>query len=134
MDIFKNSVINDLSYALKVNSIKNDVISNNIANVDTPGYKAKKLEFKEVMEEYFSQGKKLPLKRTDSRHFPGSPNIFNPSSFIREQNNPSLRNDGNDVNLDYEMSEMAKNGIQYSMYAQIIAGKFTGLKSAIAGR
>lgn len=134
MDIFDKTVINKLSYALKVNSVKNDVISNNVANVDTPGYKAKKIEFNEVMAEYLSNGKKLPLTVTNHRHIVGKNNPFDPSSFIREQNNPSLRNDGNDVNLDYEMTEMAKNGIQYSMFSQIISGKFTGLKSAITGR
>lgn len=134
MNIFNKTVINDLSFALKVNSIKNNILANNIANVDTPNYKAKKLEFSEVMREYFSGGSKLPLKTTNKRHLKGTIDIADPNSFVRLQNNPSLRNDGNDVNLDYEMSEMAKNSIQYSMFSQIIGGKFTGLKSAIQGR
>jgi len=86
------------------------------------------------MSEFYGEGKKLPLTVTNPMHFTGKPNILEIESFAREQNNPSLRNDGNDVNLDYEMSEMAKNSIQYSMFSQIIAGKFTGLKSAITGR
>ena len=134
MDIFDKTVIKDLSFALKVNSVKNNILSNNIANVDTPNYKAKKLEFSEVMKEYFSGGSKLPLMTTNDRHIKGTYDVTDPDSFVRLQNNPSLRNDGNDVNLDYEMREMAKNGIQYSMFSQIIAGKFTGLKSAIQGR
>ncbi|MCX8084751.1 MAG: flagellar basal body rod protein FlgB [Calditerrivibrio sp.] len=134
MDIFNKSLVNDLSYALRVNSVKNSILANNIANVDTPKYKAKKLEFTEVMQEYFSGGSRLPLKTTNHKHIKGGINIDDPSSFVRLQNNPSLRNDGNDVNLDYEMSEMAKNSIQYSMFSQIISGKFTGLKSAIQGR
>jgi flagellar basal-body rod protein FlgB len=134
MDLFNKTMINDLGFALKVSSVKNDIISSNVANVDTPGYKSKKLEFKEVMTEYYGEGKKLPMTVTHPMHFTGKPNILVPQSFAREQNNPSLRNDGNDVNLDYEMSEMAKNGIQYSMFSQIIAGRFTGLKSAITGR
>jgi len=134
MDIFNRTVINDLSYALKVNSVKNDILSNNIANVDTPNYKAKKLVFSEVMKEYFSGGSRLPLKTTHPGHIQPGSNISDPSSFVRFQNNPSLRNDGNDVNLDYEMSEMAKNGIQYSMFSQIVSNKFLGLKTVIQGR
>jgi len=41
MDLFNKTMINDLSFALKVNSVKNDIISSNVANVDTPGYKSK---------------------------------------------------------------------------------------------
>jgi len=60
------------------------------------------------MSEFYGEGKKLPLTVTNPMHFTGKPNILEIESFAREQNNPSLRNDGNDVNLDYEMSEMAK--------------------------
>jgi flagellar basal-body rod protein FlgB len=133
-NIFSDSQINTLAYGMDTLSVKNGVIAENIANVDTPGYKAHKLVFDEVMSEYTGQGKKLPLYITNEKHL--TPKGFNamPEDFVRRQNNPSLRNDGNDVNLDYEMSEMGESSVLYQELSQITAGKFTKLKLAIQGR
>jgi flagellar basal-body rod protein FlgB len=134
MNLFQDTNINSLNYALKVASTKNEIISENIANVDTPGFKAKKIDFDEVMQNYYSNRKNLPLYTTDSNHIPAKDSELGIYSFARFQNNPSLRNDGNDVNLDYEMSEMASNSVMYSMFSQITSMEFMKLKSAIAGR
>jgi flagellar basal-body rod protein FlgB len=119
---------------MKVSSYKNEIISENIANVDTPNYKAKKVEFDEIMGAYMGSKNKMPLMKTDGKHFPASDEVINMDNFARNQNNPSLRNDGNDVNLDYEMTELAANSIQYSMFSQITSMEIIRLKSAIAGR
>ena len=134
MNIFSQTHIDDLNFAMKVASYKNDVIAANIANVDTPGYKAKKIEFNEVMKTYMGQGKKLPLMTTDGKHFPSSDSMIDIKDFARYQNNPSLRNDGNDVNPDYEMTELAANSIDYTLFTQITTMEILRLKSAIAGR
>ncbi len=134
MNMFDKMNISGLNYAMDVSSKRNQVISENIANVDTPNYKAKDLDFEKAMKEYFSGGNNLPLKVTDKRHISPQNSEGNISSLIYEQNNPSLRNDGNDVNLDYEMSEMASNAVKYSMFSQITGTEFARLKSAITGR
>ncbi len=134
MNIFKQTHIDDLNFAMKVASYKNNVIAENIANVDTPNYKAKKVEFNEVMEAYMGQGKKLPLMTTDGKHLQASDSFVSMENFARYQNNPSLRNDGNDVNPDYEMTELASNSINYSLFSQITTMEIVRLKSAIAGR
>ncbi|MGA1861412.1 flagellar basal body rod protein FlgB [Deferribacter thermophilus] len=134
MDLFKAVNIDKLSYALDVTSYKNKVISENIANVDTPFYKAKKLDFKEVMQNVMKSGKKLPLKVTDKKHISANSENFSVSNYVKYQNNMSVRNDGNDVNLDYEMSELAANGILYNMLSQIAGYEFTRLKTSIQGR
>ncbi len=134
MDMFDKMNIYGLNYAMDVSAKKNQVISENIANVDTPNYKAKDLNFEKAMKEYFSGGNNLPLKVTHKNHISPQNTGGNINSLIYEQNNPSLRNDGNDVNLDYEMSEMASNAVKYSMFSQITGTEFARLKSAIAGR
>ena len=134
VNMFNKMRINDLNYGLNTSSNKSDVISHNIANADTPFYKAEKLVFKEVMEEYFSPGKNMPLIVTNKRHIQPAGRTLDPSSFVRYQNNMSPRNDFNDVNLDFEMSELAKNGINYSIMSQITGSSFTKLKEAIRGR
>jgi flagellar basal-body rod protein FlgB len=132
--MFDRMRINDLNYGMNVSSVASDVITKNIANADTPFYKAEKLVFSEVMDEYFSDWKKLPLIKTDEKHIEPKNLSMEPSSFIRYQNNMSPRNDFNDVNLDFEMSSLASNGIQYSIMTQITGSSFTKLKEAIRGR
>ncbi|MBQ3034027.1 MAG: flagellar basal body rod protein FlgB, partial [Deferribacterales bacterium] len=86
--------------------------------------------------EYFSSGpdKTLPLKRTHARHLPIVGDTLDPRTMVRFQNNPSLRNDGNDVNVDYEMSQQADTSIRYQLFSDLIGRKFSGLKEIIKTR
>ncbi|UOD35051.1 flagellar basal body rod protein FlgB [Deferribacteraceae bacterium V6Fe1] len=132
MKFLNTGLINDLSAALNVSSLKNKVIAENIANIDTPGYKAKNIDFEKAMQEYFSGGQKLSLKTTDEKHIRGGSGAGFVSAEFR--NSPSLRNDGNDVNLDLEMYELSANGVLYSELSQLTGYQFTKLKTAITGR
>ena len=126
--IFSKTKVNDMGFALDTLSVKNNGISRNIANQDTPKYKAVKLVFSEVMEEYYSNSQNpVPLKRTNSMHMPTGDEELDPRTLVRFQNNPSIKNDGNDVNLDYEMSQQADAELRYKMLSQIVSKKLTGL-------
>jgi len=133
MKFLNTGLINDLNAALNVSALKNKVIAENIANIDTPGYKAKNIDFKKVMEEYFSGGQKVSLKTTHEKHIKGANSS---EGFISTEfrNSPSLRNDGNDVNIDLEMYELSANGVLYSELSQLTGYQFTKLKTAITGR
>ena len=132
--IFTKNKVNALGFALDTLSVKNTQITRNVAHVDTPFYRAKKLEFKEVMAEYFSQGSSKKLYITNEKHIQPLSSPLDPKEFVRRQNNPSLRTDGNDVNMDYEMSEQAKTTIQYSLMTEMVGGKFATLKEIIRTR
>ena len=69
----------------------------------------------------------MPLKRTNPMHMPTGMEELDPRTLVRFQNNPSIRNDGNDVNLDYEMSQQAEAELRYKMLSQIAGKKVTGL-------
>ncbi len=126
--IFDKTKVNDLNFALGTLSVKNNGISRNVANQDTPKYKAVKLVFSEVMEEYYSDSKNpIPLKRTNPMHMPIGTAELDPRTLVRFQNNPSTRNDGNDVNMDYEMSQQADAELRYKLFSQIVGKKVTGL-------
>ena len=126
--IFDKTKVNDLNFALDTLSVKNNGISRNIANQDTPKYKAVKLVFSEVMEEYYSNSNNpVSLKRTNPMHMPVGDEELDPRTLVRFQNNPSIRNDGNDVNLDYEMSQQAEAELRYKMLSQIAGKKVTVL-------
>jgi flagellar basal-body rod protein FlgB len=132
--IFTKAGVEKLGLALNAVGAKNRVISENIANIDTPGYKAKDLKFHDVMNEYLGEGKKLPLANTNEKHLPPKTRVVSAEDFVYQQNNPSVRNDGNDVNVDYEMSQLAESNVRYQMLSQMTAGKFAKLKTAITGR
>lgn len=126
--IFDKTKVNDLNFALDTLSVKNNGISRNIANQDTPKYKAVKLVFSEVMEEYYSNSNNpVTLKRTNSMHMSIGDEELDPRTLVRFQNNPSTRNDGNDVNMDYEMSQQADAELRYKLLSQIAGKKVTGL-------
>lgn len=124
--------LDKLGRALDASWTKNEVISSNIANIDTPGYKRKKVEFGDLLNE-----KKLSLsnKIGDSKY------ISNESSseknedvkIINDLSSSSLRTDGNNVNIDTEMSELSKNIIYYNVLSQRTTGEITKLRDAIKG-
>ncbi|OEH91255.1 flagellar basal body rod protein FlgB [Bacillus solimangrovi] len=126
MNLFSNNVISKLETSLSYSAAKQRVISNNISNVDTPNYKAKSVSFK---DEFHRQ---LQAKRTDVRHNEFISNS-NQSYAIRSMNNTSYNHNGNNVDIDKEMAEMAKNQIYYDALVERLNGKFRGLQQAIKG-
>ncbi|WP_029330820.1 flagellar basal body rod protein FlgB [Exiguobacterium oxidotolerans] len=95
------------------------VISTNIANVDTPGYKAKRLVFGDVLNS--------EMKMSLQRH-----TTINTSGTVVEQST-SMRNDGNGVDIDLEMSELSRNQIEYEVLVEQLNRKFSGIQSVIRG-
>ena len=100
---------------------KNEVISGNIANIDTPGYKRRVVEFGNLLEEASSN-----LKSDKTNMGPGI-------KVTIDESTDSLRTDGNNVNIDTEMIEMAKNSIYYNLLSQKLTGEIEKLESAIKG-
>jgi flagellar basal-body rod protein FlgB len=131
--IFDKNGTNQLAYSLKVLNEKNRQIARNIANSDTPFYKAKKLEFYEAMEEFFTGGK-FKLYATNEKHIQPFSTPPDPRDFVRHQNNPSTRTDGNDVNVEYEMTEQAGATIMHQMLTEMTGSRFASLKEIIKTR
>lgn len=128
MKLFDHTM-NILERSLDYSALKNNVISNNIANVDTPNYKAKKVEFKSVLNEALTN--QLETKRTHPKHIPFN-NQRTPFQIV--SNHQTMYNhNGNNVDIDKEMSELAKNQIYYRGLVERINGKFSTLQTVIRG-
>nr|WP_202049313.1 flagellar basal body rod protein FlgB [Bacillus glycinifermentans] len=127
VDIFSGT-IQTLEGALQRANVKQKVISNNIANVDTPNYKAKKVSFKNMLNE---ESSRIDATKTDYRHidFKGCESNYS----IASSKQTSYQQNRNNVDIDQEMSEMAENQIQYQALVERISGKFNSLKTAITG-
>ncbi|OAT82848.1 flagellar basal-body rod protein FlgB [Bacillus sp. MKU004] len=126
MKLFSNT-ITSLESGLDYASLNQKVISQNIANVDTPNYKAKEVDFKTVL----NQTMQLDAKRTDSRHFTFKSADTHPA--VKSRNAYQFNHNGNGVDLDKEMSNMAENQIYFNALSDRINGKFNSLKTVIRG-
>ena len=124
-----SSTFTSLSNALNYSSLKQKVISQNIANVDTPNYKAKDVSFKNIYQNEFNQS--FTTNRTDPRHIDFSSNSDSPEIVARQ--NVEYNNNGNSVDLDQEMSELATNQIYYDALVEQLNSKFSTLQNVIRG-
>ena len=117
---------NGLSYA----TLKNKTIANNIANVDTPNYKAQEVSFKKYLAEaQISKG--FDSHRTDGRHYEFEVEQSMPGIYKYE--NFRARHNGNGVNMDAEQASLAENQIYYNALIDRISGKFSSLNNVIKG-
>ncbi|NMC33258.1 MAG: flagellar basal body rod protein FlgB [Veillonellaceae bacterium] len=135
--LFNSAPINVLEKALAGSSLRHKVISNNIANVNTPGYKRMEVSFESELAAAVSADTDASastggLTRTHPKHLLPT-NSAPVSVSMRTVNDTSLRTDGNNVDIDAEMAAMTKNNIFYNTVAQRIGGYYTNIKSAIKG-
>lgn len=129
MSLWSNGSLQLLEKSLQTSSLRHKVISNNIANVNTPGFKRSEVPFDEILQKNMKQ-ENLPMVRTHEKHLIVTSNKqFEPS--VLTESNTSLRSDGNNVDIDVEMANLAKNNIYYDAFAQQISHYFSNLKSAI---
>jgi flagellar basal-body rod protein FlgB len=129
MELFSNT-FQSLENALDYSNAKQKVISQNIANSDTPNYKAKDVDkiksFKAELES------SLESYRTDERHFTFKSGGGH-ASHIVAQKNVQYNNNGNSVDVDKEMTDLAANQIYYNAVTDRLSGKFQSLQNVIRG-
>lgn len=120
-----------LEKAINATWLRNEAISQNIANVDTPGYKKKTVKFEEYLRN--ASDSSFVGRRTNPRHIPiGAANIDTIEPKVMEDHsNTSMRLDGNNVDIENEMAAMAKNTIQYNALITRLNGEFSKIRSAI---
>jgi len=132
MTIFDRT-IGLLQRTLDLRSARQRVIASNLANEETPGYRASELTFMDQMQS--AQKGRLPivLAATQSRHFGmrGPQGIQAVTGKLSEVPAGDLPLDANSVNLELEMAKLSENAMQYNAAATILAAKFRGLLSAI---
>lgn len=123
--------ISVLEESLYASSLRQKVISNNIANVNTPGFKKSEVIFEDLLQEQLA-GKSMPLARTNDRHLSGGKD-GELAPFVNTVETTSFRTDGNNVDIDVEMANLAKNNIYYNAVAQQLSRQLSNIKSVING-
>lgn len=118
--------------ALSLRSERAAVLANNLANADTPGFKAKDLDFKSILQgEAFQMSSSVSMKHTHSGHIQGSAQFGSHEQLFRTPQQPSI--DGNTVEEQVEHSEYMKNALAFQTSFTFLNKKFTGLMTAIKG-
>lgn len=125
-----NRVMQILEQGIDGASRRQNLISNNIANADTPGYKRQDIDFKSALRKVVEPGHNLSLSRTRNNHLAGKENHHSGHNYFKERNT-SFRVDGGNVDIEREMAEMAKNNIYFDTLAQQLDAGFNRIHSVL---
>jgi flagellar basal-body rod protein FlgB len=109
------------------------VLSSNLANADTPNYKAKDIDFRSVLSEYQSgMNRNAGLETTNPRHI-GSNGVssMGAETMYRNPMQPSI--DGNTVDAQVEKTKFMENAMQYQATLSFIDSRVKSLRKAIRG-
>ncbi|MBA4385871.1 MAG: flagellar basal body rod protein FlgB [Anaerolinea sp.] len=131
--LFKDDAISAATLALKGLAARQQTISSNIANVDTPGYSAKQVNFESTLQRTLNNAANpLSMSKTSSLHLDTTSSS---SSFFQTSNRPggTYREDGNNVDIDTELIDMSETNIKYQAISQGISSKLLLLKSIAQG-
>jgi len=132
-------IINDVTTQVLQNALgglnkRQQVIGHNIANAETPGYQALTVNFENQLQRALDADHNNPsLERTDILHL-AAPAPRALGAQVDARQNSSMRLDGNNVDIDLEMSQLAETSIQYQSLTQLVSKKLALLKSIAAGR
>ena len=124
--------MSDFSYdlikkGLDVASLRQQTISSNISNINTADYKVNKVEF----EKYLTQASdEISMKKTHDMHF-GIDKLKDIKPEVKKRESTSLNDNGNNVDIDLEMTELAANEIYYSVLVQQLNAKLSKLNYII---
>jgi flagellar basal-body rod protein FlgB len=114
--------------AMLLRAKRAEIVANNLANSDTPGFKARDINFQAMLAKETQSG--LAMTSTNSAHISGSASR-NSDLLYRNSSQPSI--DGNTVDTQLEQTIFSRNAMDYNSSFEFLNGKFKGIKSAIRG-
>jgi flagellar basal-body rod protein FlgB len=126
--------VNLIEKSMDVMLLRQDVISNNIANADTPDYDAKHIEFETMFRQAIEDESGFTMKTSSPRHInavPNDPLAVSPVEVSETWH--TMRMDGNNVDVEREMVLQAENTIRYHLAAQQVNSELGRLRLAITG-
>lgn len=130
MPNFIDKAVGNLPGHLSVYGKRSSLLASNIANANTPGYKARDIDFRAALAK--AGGEQMALKTTRGNHIANTgPGLSSPEVLYRTPLQPSL--DGNTVDSQQEKARFTENAIRYQSTLTFLNGKFKGLKLAIKG-
>ena len=134
MNISFNNALGVHEHALELRTKRAEVLANNLANADTPGFKARDIDFQSLLKDQM-QGKgseqSLKMTTTNGKHLPVNGTDDSADLLYRNPSQPSI--DGNTVDTQTEKAEFMKNTLQYQSSFQFLSSRFKSMNNAIRG-
>lgn len=118
--LFTQSYI--LETSMQATALRNDVIQNNIANIDTPGFKRQDIEFESILSNVIDNGKNTGTIKLSM----AQPVMTSPNSHL------SYRLDGNNVDVDTEMMSLYTNSVRYDVYANSVSSLYKRIDTVLS--
>lgn len=132
MNIFNQ--VDKIDWGIGASWKRNKVILNNISNNDTPNFKASEVNFEAYFRSAMDDEDSFKLKQTRETHMElGQTDLSDLEGLVVQRDETTERMDGNNVDIDREMSDFAKNAIYYNTLLRKVTGQFTQLRTAIKG-
>jgi flagellar basal-body rod protein FlgB len=135
-----SDALNFQSQALQLRGLRQEVLTSNVANADTPGFKAVDFDFAKVLRKASSgssqlqpsSGSRSSLTQTDQRHLPArlSSNSTEMELKFRRAVMPSV--DGNTVDIETERAQFAENALKYEAALRAVGGQLKTLQTAMS--
>lgn len=125
-----------LKTAMDASSMGHQVYASNMANIDTPGFKARKMDFEAILQDFQDQEAMQPLRVTDEKGRITGPGPLNFKDFVVEEVGDHLveRFDGNNVDLDHQMARMSKMRGRFQLSSMFMTRKIKLLNETIMSR
>lgn len=122
-----------LEKSMDFRSRRNALLASNVANLETPGYRARDLVFEKALGTAMKAHLPGPLNITNAKHFDGRQAL--PVTLVQpkviESGNPVGNLDGNTVDLEKEMAKLGENQLAYQALSQMVSHRFSQLKAVL---
>jgi flagellar basal-body rod protein FlgB len=112
-----NNIIDLIEAGIRAESLRQKAIANNVANIETPGYRRVDVRFEELLAKCLRSSDKVDLNKI-------TPEIYQPMQ-------TPVKSNGNDVNFEAEVGRMIKNSIRHKAYVRILGEKYKQMDLAI---
>jgi len=113
-----NNIIDIVNAGIRAETLRNKTIANNVANLETPGYRRNDVKFKELLEKAMGPDGEVEMEDLELE-------IFQPQT-------TAVNAQGNDVVLEVEVGEMVKNTLRHKAYTRFLQKKYQQIEAAIA--
>jgi len=113
-----NSIVELLEAGLRAESLRQRAVANNVANLETSGYRRIDVKFEELLAKALNSSGGIDLKEIE-------PEIFQPKK-------TPIKSNGNDVNLETEVGELVKNTLRHKAFIRLLNKKYRQIEMAIS--
>jgi flagellar basal-body rod protein FlgB len=117
--------------ALLIREQRAELLANNLANADTPGFKARDLDYRALVRQAMQGLQGEEPRRTNARHLGSGSGVPGGDLLYRTPMQPSL--DGNTVDSDIETAQFARNALDFQASLTFLQSKFRGINTALKG-